>query len=61
MLTQQQLAALLWEVPNVEALAKQTGVSSKTIRRIREGKNAPTLTTVHKLLPALKPPKKGRK
>lgn len=52
MLTRDQLAALLLTV-NVEDLARESGVSAKTIYRLRHRENAPTLDTVELLVAAV--------
>lgn len=49
MTTRQQLSALLRAV-NVEALHAASGVSTKTIYRLRNDANAPNLATVERLL-----------
>jgi len=49
MMTRAELADLLRKV-NVEALSKASGVSTKTIYRLRQAKNSPTLDTVEKLI-----------
>ncbi len=51
MLTRDQLSDLLRKV-NVEAIAREADVSTKTIYRMRHKANAPTYTTVEKLLAA---------
>lgn len=52
MMTRQQLAELLGQV-NVEEVAREAEVSTKTIYRLRHQKNAPTLDTVHAILQAI--------
>lgn len=49
MLTRDQLSALLREF-NVEQIAAEAGMSSKTIYRLRNRKTSPTLDTVEKLV-----------
>lgn len=51
MLTRQQLAAWL-QTQNVEALATVTGLSSKTIYRLRWGKTRPSYETLELLMQA---------
>jgi hypothetical protein len=53
MLTRDQLADMLRTV-NVEALSAESGVSVKTIYRLRHKKHSPNLETVELLLPAIK-------
>lgn len=52
MLTREKLAALLLTV-NVEDLSRESGVSAKTIYRLRHCENAPTLDTVESLVAAV--------
>lgn len=52
MVTRDQLAELLKTV-NVEAVSRESGLSIKTIYRLRNRQNAPTLDTVEKLLAAV--------
>jgi hypothetical protein len=52
MLTRDQLADMLRTV-NVEALAAASGVSVKTIYRLRHKQHSPNLETVGLLLPAI--------
>ena len=51
MLTRDQLASLLREF-NVEDVAREAGVSVKTIYRLRHRANSPTLDTAQKLVEA---------
>ena len=51
MLTREQLAEWL-QTQNVEALAGLTGLSSKTIYRLRWGKTKPSYSTLELLLQA---------
>lgn len=51
MITRDQLAELLRQC-NVEDVARESGVSIKTIYRLRHRANAPTLDTVEKLVEA---------
>jgi DNA-binding phage protein len=63
MLTSDQLAAILQGV-NVAAVARESGVSTKTIYRLRNKQHEPVLRTVHALIDAierLQPAKKPRK
>ena len=53
MLTADQLASLLSTV-NVEAVAKEANVSTKTIYRLRHKTNSPTLDTVAAIVAAVK-------
>ena len=53
MVTREQLAALLQSVP-VTALSEASGVSEKTIYRLRHQANAPRLDTAHALIDAIK-------
>lgn len=53
MLTADQLANLLASV-NVEAVAKEAKVSTKTIYRLRHQTNSPTLDTVAAIVAAVK-------
>lgn len=61
MLNRQDLAALLMTV-NVKALADASGVSEKTIYRLRRQEFSPTYSTVEKLMKgtAALAPKKSR-
>lgn len=59
MMTRDQLAELLQAV-NVEDVAKEAGVSTKTIYRLRHKVTAPTLDTVEAIVAAVKR-LKGRK
>ena len=52
MMTRDQLAELLRTV-NVEALARESGISTKTIYRLRAKENAPTLDTVASIVVAV--------
>lgn len=52
MLTRTQLAALLRDV-NVEALAAEAGISTKTVYRLRHQKTSPTLDTLQAIVEAL--------
>jgi DNA-binding phage protein len=52
MITRDQLAELLQGV-NVEDVAREAGVSTKTIYRLRHQQTAPTLETVERLLNAI--------
>jgi DNA-binding phage protein len=38
---------------NVRAVAKEAGLSEKTLYRIRDGENSPTLDTAEKVIAAL--------
>lgn len=58
MVTRESLAALLSSVA-VEDVARESGVSTKTVYRLRHQKHAPTLETVGKLLDAVKRLKKA--
>lgn len=64
MLTRKELAALLQEV-NVRDVAKLAGVCTKTVYRLRWGKNAPSIETARKLIDAAhalrKPARRARK
>ena len=51
MLKREQLAEWL-QMQNVEALATQTGLSSKTIYRLRRGKTRPSYQTMELLMQA---------
>jgi DNA-binding phage protein len=53
MLNQTQLAAMLSSV-NVEDLAREAGVSTKTIYRLRHQQHSPTLNTVQAIVDAVK-------
>jgi DNA-binding phage protein len=53
MLTRDQLAALLAGV-NVEDVAREAGVSTKTIYRLRHKSHSPTLDTAQAVLNAIK-------
>lgn len=53
MVTPKQLAEMLQQV-NVGEVAKATGLSTKTIYRLRNQEHAPNLETVLKLLDAIK-------
>jgi DNA-binding phage protein len=59
MITRQQLSDLLSKV-NVEDVAREAGVSTKTIYRLRWQKASPTLRTVESIVNALAK-LKGRK
>lgn len=52
MLTRDQLAAMLAEV-NVEAVAREAGVATKTVYRLRHKANSPNLQTVEKIVAAV--------
>lgn len=52
MLTADQLAELLSTV-NVDEVAREAGVSTKTIYRLRHKANSPTLDTVAAILAAI--------
>lgn len=52
MLTKAQLADMLAGV-NVEDVARESGVSVKTVYRLRHQRHSPTLDTVEKLLDAI--------
>jgi DNA-binding phage protein len=52
MLTRDQLAELLHTV-NVEDLAREAGVATKTIYRLRHKENSPNLETVESILAAI--------
>lgn len=52
MLTPDQLAQMLAEV-NVEAVAKEANVSTKTIYRLRHKKTSPSLDTVNAIVVAV--------
>lgn len=52
MVTREELAERL-KTANVEALAREAGVSVKTVYRLRHQANSPSLDTVAKLLAAL--------
>lgn len=60
MMTRDQLAELLRSV-DVQALHRESGVSTKTIYRLRAKENAPTLDTVEALVSAAKRIKAARK
>lgn len=51
-INQESLAALL-KAANVEALSALSGVSAKTIYRLRHGEHSPNLRTVEALMRAL--------
>lgn len=53
MVTREQLAERLKTV-NVEDVAKEAGVSTKTVYRLRHMQHAPRLDLVEKLLAAIK-------
>jgi DNA-binding phage protein len=52
MITIDEISALLQTV-NVEAVARESGLATKTIYRLRHKRNSPTLVTLEKLLPAI--------
>lgn len=52
MITRDQLADLLGKV-NVEDVAREAGVSTKTIYRLRHKRNSPTLDTVADIVAAV--------
>ena len=52
MITRDQLADLLGKV-NVEDVAREAGVSTKTIYRLRHKRNSPTLDTVADIIAAV--------
>lgn len=63
MLTKAKLADML-DAVNVEDVARESGLSVKTIYRLRHQKHSPTLDTVAKLLAAIakiNPTKRGAK
>ena len=60
MMTREQLAELLRTV-NVEDVAREAQVSTKTIYRLRNQENAPTLDTVEALVAAVKRVKSARR
>ncbi len=53
MMNRDQLAELLRTV-NVDDLHRESGISTKTIYRLRNKENAPTLDTVEALVAAVK-------
>ena len=53
LLTRADLAALLAKT-NAEAVARESGLSLKTIYRLRHQKNAPTLETAEKVIAAIR-------
>lgn len=53
LLTSADLAALLAKT-NVEAVARESGLSVKTIYRLRQQKNSPTLETAEKIVAAIR-------
>lgn len=53
MVTKQQLADLLRTV-NVEVVAREAGVSTKTVYRLRHQKHSPSLDTAARLIDAVK-------
>ena len=53
MLTREQLALLLADV-RVEDVAREAGVSTKTIYRLRHQANSPSLDTAHSIVAAVK-------
>lgn len=59
MLTREQLAELLGTV-NVEDVAREAGVSTKTIYRLRHKQHAPTLDTVAAIVAAVARVKKAK-
>lgn len=56
----QQLADALWSV-NVEAVAREANVSTKTIYRLRHKKHAPSIKTFTELMAAVARIKKAAK
>lgn len=60
MMTRDQLAQLLGTV-NVEDVAREARVSTKTIYRLRHKQHAPTLDTVESILAAVKRLKQTRR
>ena len=52
MMTRDQLAELLQKV-SVDDLAREAGISTKTIYRLRHKAHAPTLDTVEQIVAAL--------
>lgn len=52
MMTRDQLAELLSSV-SVEEVSKKSGLSTKTIYRLRHKQHAPTLDTVEKIVSAV--------
>lgn len=62
MITRDQLAKLLQDV-NVEDVATEAGISTKTVYRLRHKATAPTLRTVESIVDAVRRLKarKGRK
>lgn len=59
MITRDQLADLLMAI-SVEELARESGVATKTIYRLRHKANAPTLDTVQKLMDGISRMNKSR-
>jgi transcriptional regulator with XRE-family HTH domain len=59
MMTSKELADLLMSAP-VKDISARSGVSVKTIYRLRHEKNSPTLATVQALLNAIKGSKSKR-
>jgi DNA-binding phage protein len=53
MVTRQQLADRL-KLVNVREVAREAGVSTKTIYRLRHSQNSPSLDTVERILSAIK-------
>lgn len=53
MLTRDDLATLLMRV-NVEDVAREAGVSTKTIYRLRHKQTAPSIDTVERILVAVR-------
>lgn len=48
------LQARLKAVPNLSGLARTAGLTRKSLQRIRDGEQSPTLRTLEKLVAALK-------
>lgn len=59
MLTRDQLAELLSTV-RVEDVAREAGLSTKTIYRLRHKKNAPTIETAADIIAAIKRLKRAK-
>ncbi len=57
--TKAELARLLQGV-NVEAVAREANVSTKTIYRYRWGKSAPALDTLERLMSAIEKVRRGK-
>lgn len=55
-LIRRQLGVLLNRLrgaQNISAIAREAGLSDKTLRRIRDGENTPSLDTIEKIVSAL--------